>query len=222
MSLDFVEELLTSVLTMCSLAGSEVIEFVIPNATIPNRWFIHKSLLECHSTFLSQVNHDDSDSEGTISISSKSDATPTKVFNMKKVNPDVFSAFVAWLYTGKLEGSKDGFSAWFCFDCWVLGHDMGAVGFQNAIMRVFLKVLQSGIDFRVDLVKKAYDRTPLGSNLRKLMVDVRADCRGDDTGEPEDWDDLVRDYPAFLSDLMARFREEAPEEPLEDTESYMV
>lgn len=99
-------------------------------------WYLHKDLLERRTTLLSKLSKknrstptaDSKDSEAIVTL-------------WLKTELEIFQSFVKWLYGGKLTES-DFCSADEAYSAWVFGDRYGAIGYQNAVMKILVGLYQ--------------------------------------------------------------------------------
>jgi len=95
--------------------------------------------------------------------------------NLQWVIPYVFQVFAHWLYFQAIEFEDD--KAWFRMlsNAWLLGHNLRAPGFQNAIIDTLIsRVKDTGDVTDVETINTIYNKTIPGSPLRRLLVDLFA------------------------------------------------
>ncbi|TIA72821.1 hypothetical protein D6C76_06817 [Aureobasidium pullulans] len=100
------------------------------------------------------------------------EATDGKI-ELMEVEPEVFDIFQVWLYLRRLQTPENVFT---CFmrlaQLWVFGGKHQVPLLQNEVMDdIFAKRAQLKA-FHPALVKLAYEQTPVGSPLRKAVIEV--------------------------------------------------
>ncbi|TIA22398.1 hypothetical protein D6C81_03415 [Aureobasidium pullulans] len=100
------------------------------------------------------------------------EATDGKI-ELMDVEPEVFDIFQVWLYLRRLQTPENAFT---CFmrlaQLWVFGDKHQVPLLQNEVMDdIFAKRAQLKV-FHPALVKLAYEQTPVGSPLRKAVIEV--------------------------------------------------
>ncbi|THX37813.1 hypothetical protein D6D10_05616 [Aureobasidium pullulans] len=100
------------------------------------------------------------------------EATDGKI-ELMDVEPKVFDIFQIWLYSRRLQTSEDSFPSYITLaQLWVFGDKHQIPLLQNEVMDdIFAKRAQLKV-FHTTLVKLAYEQTPVGSPLRKAVIEV--------------------------------------------------
>lgn len=100
------------------------------------------------------------------------EATDGKI-ELMDVEPKVFDIFQIWLYSRRLQTSEDSFPSYTTLgQLWVFGDKHQIPLLQNEVMDgIFAKEAELKV-FHTSLVKLAYEQTPVGSPLRKAVIEV--------------------------------------------------
>ncbi|THW56372.1 hypothetical protein D6D20_08756 [Aureobasidium pullulans] len=99
------------------------------------------------------------------------EATDGKI-ELMEVEPEVFDIFQVWLYSRRLQTSEDSFPSYTTLaQLWVFGDKHQIPLLQNEVMDgIFAK--EAKLVFHTKLVNLAYEQTPVGSPLRKAVIEI--------------------------------------------------
>lgn len=160
-------------------------------------WTIHKRLLTTYSRFF----HD--------ALRSISRGAHDNIVTLPEDDPDTFTLFIQWLYSGLFTGLPDEIRIKFA-KAWILGNKLGAPAFRNNVLDTLLVEPGEGCVVP-STVRYVYAHTDDGSALRRFFADEvlwdakrtrKAVCDGEG-----DWSALLKDGGAFASDLFFIFSE---------------
>ncbi|THY91796.1 hypothetical protein D6C89_05552 [Aureobasidium pullulans] len=104
------------------------------------------------------------------------EATDGKI-ELMDVEPEVFDIFQVWLYSRRLQAPADSVLYFTRLaQLWVFGDKHQVPLLQNEVMDdIFAKRAQLKV-FYPELVKLAYEQTPVGSPLRKAVIEIVGHC----------------------------------------------
>ncbi|CAN9100840.1 unnamed protein product [Alternaria alternata] len=182
--------------TLMSLIQGPGMEVVVSHGVHTKNWVIPKALLSHHSGFF-RVACDGPFEEG---IENK--------ITLHDCRPEVFEAFVHWLYFATLSHLKPEWDYIYgSFRLWILGDRLLVADFKNAAMRDLYDVHvvreQSVEPHEIEFIWK---HTARGSALRRLVLDIVSLNWEKHCGmyAQSVWLGLFRQFPDFGDSLLLR------------------